>query len=306
MALSGLQIALKLALPNSLAYIFSDATAKDYRLYDEVVELIQKKQVTVNFLLTGDCDDATSVGYQIYHKLSRVSNGQVYDMNKNNVLEVLLAIRGTVSHNYAALKSVDVESAGTSNTDLNVDKSISELSVSITGENPMLSIRDPTNLTVHGNDSLTLKNLKLVNIKDPMDGVWKIEARADSSHSLRLNALSDLKFEFGFSLDRVDGKSETSFQPLVGHKNILSVFISEPSLVDTLSNTTIILVPSNPSERSVKFTIPLKKQNDKIYATHPFEVPRQMFKIQLNGFDVNGNAIERLISTGLISSYGCN
>ena len=36
----------------------------------------------------------------------------------------------------------------------------------------------------------------------------------------------------------------------------------------------------------------------------PFEVPRQMFKIQLNGVDVHGNLIERLISTGLKASLG--
>ncbi|KAG5680582.1 hypothetical protein PVAND_010079 [Polypedilum vanderplanki] len=304
MALNGLRIALKLALPNSLAFVFSDASAKDYSYYNEVVELIQAKQVTVNFLLTGDCDDQTSLGYKIYHQLSRVSNGQVYDMNKNNVKDVLVAIRHTMSHNYAALKSVDVENAGTSKTNLNVDKSITKLSVSITGENPTLSIRNPSNETVHSDDSLTLKNLKLVNIKDPNEGIWRIEAKADSSHSIRLSALSNLKFEFGFSLNDVEKKTETSHQPLVGHQNILSVFISDPSLVNELSNVTIFLVPSNPSEISTKFTIPLNKKSENHYETKPFDIPRQMFKIQLNGMDIHGNALERLLSTGLISSFG--
>lgn len=304
MALSGLRIALKLALPNSLAYVFSDAAAKDHAYYNEVVELIQAKQVTVNFLLTGDCDDQTSLGYKIYQQVSRVSNGQVYDMNKNNVKDVLVAIRHTVSHNYAALQSVDFENAGTSKTNLNVDKSITKLSVSITGENPTLSIRNPSNETVHSDDSLTLKNLKLVNIKDPNEGVWRIEAKADSSHSIRLSALSNLKFDFGFSLVSIVKKSETSHQPLVGHRNVLSIFISDPSLVNELSNVTIILVPSNPSEISSKFTIPLKKKSEQHYETKFFDVPRQMFKIQLNGIDAYGNALERLISTGLISSLG--
>lgn len=304
LALNGLRIALEFALPNSLAYVFSDATAKDHGFFSDVVELIQQKQVTVNFLLTGDCNSQDSFGYQVYHKLSRVSNGQVYDMNKNNVRDVLLAIRQSVSHNYAALKSLDVEQSGTSHTDLNVDKSISELSVRISGKNPKLSIRDPSNVTVSDGEELSLQNLKLVNIKDPKDGLWRIEAGADSAHSVRLSGMSDLKFDFGFSAGEISRKFETSVRPLMGEKNVLSIFISDPSLIETLSNVTIILVPTNPSDVPVKFSIPLSKLNDQIYATKPFEVPRQMFKIQLFGKDAGGNAIERLISTGLIANSG--
>ena len=302
--LSGLKIALEFALPNSLAYVFSDATAKDLHFYGEVLGLIQKKQVTINFLLTGDCDDPIGPGYQAYVKLSRASNGQVYDMNKSNVKDVLLAIRHTVNYNYAALKSVDAESAGTTNTKLTIDKSISELSVSLSGKNPQLTIKDPRNETVTSGEELTLKNLKLVKIKDPIDGLWNVESIAESSYSVRLGAISEMKFEFGFSIAEPKKKSETSFQPLSAEKNVLSIFVSDPTLIKTLSNVTIILIPSNEYESSQQFKIPLKKVEDHIYVTKAFSVPRQMFKIQLDGFDVNGNIIERLISTGLHSSQG--
>lgn len=304
--MSGLRIALQFALPNSLAYVFSDATAKDLGYQNAVLSLIQKKQVSVNFLLTGDCDDPTGPGYQFYLKLSRASNGQVYDMNKSNVKDVLLAIRHAVNYNYASLKSVDAESAGTTNTKLNIDKSISELSVSLSGRNPKLTIKDPRNETVRTGEELTLKNLKLVKIKDPIDGLWNVEAAADSSHSIRLGAISEMKFEFGFSIDEPTKNSETSYQPLDARENILAIFVSDPSLIKTLSDVTIILVPSNEHESSLQFKIPLKKLQDDIYVTKAFVVPRQMFKIQLNGVDVNGNVIERLISTGLQSSQGSN
>lgn len=303
-ALSGLKIALELGLTNSLAYVFSDATAKDVRYYNEVLGLIQKRQAVVNFLLTGDCDDPTSPGYQVYHKLSRASNGQVYDMNKSNVKDVLIAIRHTVNSNYASLKSVDAESAGTTNTKLNIDKSISELSVSLSGKNPKLTIKDPNNETISSGDELTLTNLKLVKIKDPVDGLWNVEAGADSSHSVRLGAISEMKFEFGFSIDEPTKKSETSYQPLEAHKNVLSIFVSDPSLISNLSDVTVILVPTNDHESSRQFQLPLRKLEDHVYVTKAFDVPRQMFKLQLNGVDANENLIERLISTGLHSSEG--
>lgn len=304
-ALSGLKIALEFALPNSLAYVFSDATAKDLGYYEEVLGLVQKKQVMLNFLLTGDCDDPKSPGYQVYLKLSRASNGQVYDMNKSNVKDVLLAIRHTVNYNYAALKSVDADSAGTTNTKLNIDKSISELSVSLSGKNPKLLIKDPRNETVKGGETLQLQNLRLVKIKDPVDGLWNVESAADSSHSIRLGAISEMKFEFGFSIDEPKKKSETSFQPLVGHQNVLSVFVTDPRLIANLTEVTIILIPASAHESSTQIQIPLKKLQDEIYATKAFDIPRQMFKVQLNGFDATGNSIERLLSTGIQSIKGC-
>lgn len=303
-ALSGLKLALKFALPNSLAYVFSDATAKDLGHYEEVYGFIQKKQVAVNFLLTGNCHDSSAPGYQVYLKLSRASNGQVYDMNKSNVKDVLLAIRHSVNYNYAALKSVDTVSAGTTNTKLNVDKSISELSVSLSGKNPTLTIKDPRNETIKAGDELSLQNLKLVKIKDPADGLWNFESAAESSHTILLGAISDLKFNFGFSIDEVRKVSETSFQPLSAHQNILTIFVSDPRLIKDLSDVTIILIPMNAQESSHQFKIPLRKVDSNIYATKHFDIPNQMFKIQLHGTDANGNLIERLLSTGLHSSKG--
>jgi hypothetical protein len=301
---SGLRIALQFALPNSLAFVFSDATAKDLGYQEEVLRLIQKKQVSVNFLLTGDCQDPNGPGYKFYHKMSRVSNGQVYDMNKNNVKDVLLAIRHAVNYNYAPLKSVDAESAGSTNTKLNIDKTISELSVSLSGKNPKLTIKDPRNETIRTGDELTLQNLKLVKIKDPVDGLWNVEATADSSHSVRLGAISDTKFEFGFSIDEPTKRSETSYQPLVARENVLSIFVSDPTVIKQLDEVTIMLVAVSAHESSSQFSLPLKKLQDDVYVTKAFPVPRQMFKIHLKGVDVNGNVLERLISTGLQPSQG--
>lgn len=304
MALTGLRIALSLALPNSLAYVFSDATAKDYKYYDDVLDLIQKKQITVNFLLTGDCQNTESNEYQVYHHLSRASNGQVYDMGKSNVKDVLLAIRHTVNHNYAALKSLDTHSAGSTNTKLNVDKSISELSVSITGRNPSLTIKDPRNETVKSSDELALSNLKLVKIKDPLGGEWNVEARAESSHSVRLGAISDIKFQFGFSVNEPKKIGETSYQPRKGVDNILSIFVDDPSLISNLTDVTITLQPQNKSESPTEFRIPVKAVGEGMFATKPFDVPKGMFNVQLNGFDASGNVIERLLSTGIQSKQG--
>lgn len=51
MALTGLEVALKLTLPRSNIYIFTDATAKDYDLGDIIVKKIEQKQPRVSKFL---------------------------------------------------------------------------------------------------------------------------------------------------------------------------------------------------------------------------------------------------------------
>ena len=48
MSLGGLQAGIKTALPNSLVYVITDATAKDYNLFRTVNNRVQSKQHSVS------------------------------------------------------------------------------------------------------------------------------------------------------------------------------------------------------------------------------------------------------------------
>lgn len=85
LAMEGLKNAIERSLQNSPAFLFSDASAKDYPLYDEVAALIQRKQTQVNFFLTGNCGAAGSPEYKVYTKISRTSGGQVFNLDRTSV-----------------------------------------------------------------------------------------------------------------------------------------------------------------------------------------------------------------------------
>ncbi|KAF9796154.1 hypothetical protein SFRURICE_010163, partial [Spodoptera frugiperda] len=102
-AMAGINLALRSSMPHSFLYVFTDASANDYALYDQVTSLAHKMQSQIVFLLTGDCGDRSTPEYQVYHKVAEATSGQVFNMGKNELKDytvdshtgdILVAITG--------------------------------------------------------------------------------------------------------------------------------------------------------------------------------------------------------------------
>ena len=258
--------------------------------------------------MTDDCEQSDTIGYEVYKKLARYSNGMVYNIRKNGIEKVLLALRMSMRENYATSRLQTIK-AGKSDTSLYVDSTMTDIDIRLSGEDPKLTIRNPLNEIVTG-DVLSMSYLMIVNIRNPMVGRWTVESESSSGYTVQMGSNSELKIKYGFSSGAPNSYEETSVQPLKGTKTMLSFFISDPSKIGFLSNATLSLQndiadTSSRTRREInpetETNLVLTKKSDHIYITELFDAPEGKFKVQLKGVDSNGNQVGRLVSTAIES-----
>lgn len=294
LAMFGLKRALQVAAPNSVAFLFSDASAKDHELYDEVVQIVLKKQIRVYILLTGDCGTPNSPEYLVYGKVASASDGQVFNMRNSEVKDVLVGLSFMLDAKYESLKSYDFEKPGKNVVKVSVDGSFQKLLISGTGKNLQLSILDTKNQTMKVSESVLLNDIKIVTL-EVTNTEYFIDASAESSYSIKVGGISDMSIDFGFSLKPALHLNETQKLPIANSQNILTIFVDNTRNLKCLRRVSLVSV----LDESQANDIPLKKKKCGIFATALFDVPEDMFRIKVYGKDRKNNVIDRIISTGV-------
>lgn len=200
----------------------------------------------------------------------------------------------------AILASVHSPNAGSNVFNVSIDKNVNEFTVDVTGARPEIKITDPKN-EIYRNpmNTLNLEHVKVVKVMKPISGKWQVETKARSPNSIRLSAISDIIFDFGFSQSLPKSITDTSYTPLSGRFFVLicSVFVTifskiadtenrliiKPSKDVNLTESQIEILNENHVTTSVSILglkrIDQTEANEILYATQPFRPTNEPFRI---------------------------
>ncbi|XP_043342030.1 hemicentin-1 isoform X3 [Cervus canadensis] len=305
MSIGAIKIALEISLPGSFIYVFTDARSKDYRLAHEVLQLIQQKQSQVVFVLTGDCDDRSHIGYRVYEEIASTSSGQVFHLDKKQVNEVLKWVEEAVQASKVHLLSTDHLEQAVNTWKIPFDPSLKEVTVSLSGPSPMIEIRNPLGKLIKKgfglNELLNIHNsAKVVNVKEPEAGIWTVKTSSTGRHSVRITGLSTIDFRAGFSRKPTLDFKKTVSRPVQGIPTYVLLNtsgISIPARVDRLELLSI-------SGSSLK-TIPVKYYPERkpygLWNISDFIPPNEAFFLKVTGYDKDDFLFQRVSSVSFSS-----
>ena len=67
---------------------------------------------------------------------------------------------------------------------------------------------------------LSIKSVKVINVRDPKPGAWRLRVDSSSAHTLRITGLSKMDFAAGFDQQKPAHISSTQLRPLEGRSLI--------------------------------------------------------------------------------------
>lgn len=173
----------------------------------------------VSFLLTGsNCNESSSKGYTAFENIAKISLGQVYNLNVNNIETILTDIKVKLDIRHIPLASSDWSEAGVRYLDVRVDETLSKMDIVIAGEKAQVRLFNPNGDIVNAPETMNTKHVKGIRVDYPEAGVWQIQTESHASHSVRVTGHSNVSHQFDGpnSMLNTSDTSNTTFIPLIG------------------------------------------------------------------------------------------
>uniref|UniRef100_A0A914H3L7 Ig-like domain-containing protein n=1 Tax=Globodera rostochiensis TaxID=31243 RepID=A0A914H3L7_GLORO len=307
MTLSGIKKALEVSLPGSFIYVFTDARSKDYHLEEAVLNLIQEKQSSVVFVMTGDCGNRSAPGYKVFERIAAASFGQVFHLEKSHVNTVLEYVRHAVSQRKVHILYEVREHGQTHTTLVPVDAFVSELTLSLAGERDdgaylSIALVDPQNRTIEKSDyereqgTIDLTNVKLIRIKNPLPGVWRVRTSSRLKHTLRIFGHGTIDFKYGFASRPVASVDLTHPRPIAGQITYLVVNMTGLNPPGTVVQISLVDYHGKELYRNESQADP---DSFSVFFVGPFIPPKGFFFVRVNGEDEMNYEFVRIAPTAI-------
>ncbi|MBM7118853.1 hypothetical protein [Archangium primigenium] len=188
-------------------FLLTQSRASDEGLLAAVSGLARRKHIRVHALLTDTCGAAAST-QAVYRRLAEETGGQVFSLRLSDVGVLTRLVDATVRARPVTLLSV-VDAAGGSRTlNVPVDRSISQVTFSLSGANTLRLVRpNGVSVTPRDPDVRVAQGASgaVVTVLAPAAGTWRVGFASAGAFSFQVRGESPLdveRFDFVEALGR--------------------------------------------------------------------------------------------------------
>ncbi|XP_063895517.1 hemicentin-1-like [Helicoverpa armigera] len=287
-AMNGVLLGLNESNRDSYMYVFTDAPARDYKDAPRVIELCQRKQIQIVFVLTGNCHGQHGVeASNVFFEIAKACSGLAFEIDKSQVSEVLGPIKELIKGNKSIFVSTTIEANVYKNITFRIDTHTDNAIISVSGKIPYLEINGPG---VQLEDLMRNHNGMVVKLNNIRPGEYVATVGSKSRTSIIIVGRTDFFFTPGFSESMPKSAKDVTPQPIADTKVHLSA-----SVIDEHNSVQIVTAEIVQMNDQVIQTLPLIKVSKDFYVTQPFVAPSQMFKVVVNGIvKATGLPIKRI------------
>lgn len=247
----------------------------------------------ITFIVADDTCEMYPPEFRAYHHLAEASNGQVLRIKSKDTNTILKSVSSNLDKGAQILDLISSDKAGNHTIPISVDDTLKDFSISVAGGGPSIVVTNPNNEpSKKAKEIVNLPNVKTVQVKNPEPGEWRIDAGSDTPHTIKVVGISDVVFNYGFSLHSPVKLDETNRRPIFGHPNYFAVSPSDPLAIANLDGVRFF----SPDHEQIHPLSPVKFTS--LFLT-PFMPPPAIFKIEIRGKDASGNPFKRLLPTGV-------
>jgi uncharacterized repeat protein (TIGR01451 family) len=280
-------------------YLFTDASAKDSSLANEVISRAQEKSTKLNYALTGSCSPidnayirgAAETGGQLF-SLSPSEIPQLFNLIKPRLtgdLETILTTKGVLTASAPRLFSVPV------------DSTIRRLVVSVSIAAPTaITLRRPSGVPVAPTDpDAQITNLasgRFLTIEAPTTGSWQVEISGSGAFSVVASGNSPIEF-YRFDFVKQNEDLHSGFFPIPGQPLAGAEGTGEATLLGPFTTSTFKLVSE---EGETIEDINLVQNYPNATADHfvgTLLLPEVPFRVVAIGTDLAGFQFQRMYPT---------
>lgn len=231
--------------------------------------------------MTGDYSARDRDDYSMYERLADISNGHVHRVKKNEVEKLTGALlsedidkRFTNIEYYSAVKERRIN--------FTVDISMEKLIIIASGGNVTVNISgNDANLTKKIVKIIDFENVQIVEISNPIPGIYNLHSNSDITHTMTLSAIASLKMDYRFATNIPLLYDEISFQPLVDIKNGLIIRASNETIIGNLTSADFYFNKMTNNFSSSLRAVSLEN-GLKVFVTEKLYLPADSFRIHVN------------------------